>query len=616
MPEPTVDRIDEFPKDGRLWWVRWVDRYHVPKGGTATPGVEVLLSPLDISLRDLRNANPQEIAAARNPAHGLAPVRIPVFTGFLPRLPLGLVFLDGVEVANIPLESARFDIHEFSVAVRDTQDELSNKPAWRKYPYRVINRGDYYLGDFPDARKSKAVVVESSDAVIVIPCHEIFRTMYAPHSDIAWALTAGPWEFTKTNVVAPDGTGLRDDGRWQVTLRRRIKDDFGPTLANLCNADIGKAAANGIYAGLLQNDGPGFLTAPFPFSLGRLTFQARGLWLDGEPKKFLVLQLLSMDWPSSPELVTFRDNCAKKGEIQTPIEKDRPFASPSAITHADEDGIVDANSQEDPSASSAVTTFVVPAIEWRNIPKQVKEAKKESFIYRGRPRSEAEREFERASPGTEWMGDTDSGSGAYSSESSGRRDVSQRFEEVMKLFDRLHSTGRVESWSIIPHPRPLLHMDEVPLWHFPVRAKDTKQFLAFSYLHRKEQQRRGALLCELRLNRKTIYWLEIEVRSGEPGRKALLYTVSEQGLIPATNLLLESAARNRGVWPQTDELAQFPGVWTAATWRHTYVNKPKKGKGGRLNENRALATLADVAGVELIGGSEALSKERRASESE
>lgn len=609
MAAPTVDRIQEFPKDGRLWWIRWVDRYRVLKGGTATPCVEVLLSPLDLSLRDLRNASPHKIAAARSQGDVLVPVRIPVFTGFIPRLPLGVVFLDGVEVASIPLEHARFDIREFSVSVRGTQDELSNKPRWRTFPYRVINRGDYYLGDFPGARRSKAVVVESDDAVIVIPCHEIFRTMYAPHSDIARALTAGPWESTKTQVVAPDHTGLRDDGLWQVTLRRRIGDHFGPILANLCIADVGKAAANGIYTGFLGNDGSGYLTAPFPFSLSRLTFEARGLWLDGEPRKFLALQLLGMEWPSSPELVSFRDNSSKKGEIQTPIEKNRPFSGSSATTRADEDGIVDANSQEDPSASSTVTTFAVPSVAWRNLPKRVEEAKKESFIYRGRPRSDGEDELQGVSPGTEWSGDTDSASGAYSAESPQRRDVSQRFEEVLKMFERLRSDGRIENWSIIPHPRPILRIDAVRLWHFPKRAKDTKQFLPFSYLRRKEKQRRGALVCKLGLHEKTVYWLEIETRPSEPGRKALVYTVAEERFASATLVLLESVALNHGVWLHPDDLAKLTDISTAVTWRHTFIDKPEKGKGGRLNEARALATLAKVAGIELSGAGEGLTTE-------
>lgn len=594
MTVPATDRIEEFPNDGRLWWVRWVDRYRVPKGGTATPSVEVLLSRLDMSLGDLRNANLQEIVAPQRTNDLIIQAPIPIFTGFIPRLPIGLVFLDGIEVASLPLKHAPFDIREFSIAIRSIQDELPTKPSWWTYPYRVINRGDYHLGTFPDAKKSRAVVIESKHVVIVIPCHEIFRSMYAPHSDIARALTAGPWEYTKNQVVNPEGTGPRADGLWQVTLRPRIKDNFGDLLANLCISSAGKAAANGIYTGLLRNDGPGYMNAPMPFDFTRLQIEARGLWLDGEPRKFLALQLVAIEWPSSPGLVPFRDNSGKKGEIQTPVAKEKPYTKTSAAPSADEEEVVSANSQEDPLVTSAVTTFELPSVEWRNRPKQVEERKKESFIYVGRPRIEEERELEGVSPGTEWSGDTDSGSGAYSG-SQQRRDVSQRLTEVVGMFDRLQLAGLIADWSTIAHPKPMLHAGALPLWHFPARAKGTRQILAFACLDRKEKQRRGALVCELKYNNHIIYWLEIEISPKESGRSALLYSTPKKSFIPATLQLLEIAALNQGKWLPADELMQFTCVSAVEIWTHSFVDKLGKKNGGRLNEIRALKAIGDVA---------------------
>jgi len=597
MPDPKVDRIQEFPQDGRLWWVRWVDRYRVPIGSTATPGVEVLLSPLDVPLSELSRANIREIVAPKMvaPSHPQAP--IPVFTGFIPRLAIGTVFLDGVEVGSLPFKTARFDLKSFTISVCSINEELDMRPGWwnKEFPYRVINRSEYSLAAFPDVRKSQAVVIRSDEATIVLPCHEVFRAMYAPHSEIARALTSGPWELTKTIVINPSETLVRSDGNWQVTLRRRVRNPFGDLLANLCLSEAGKAGANSIYTGLLRNDGPGYMTAPIPFDLSSLRLEARGLSTDGSPDKFLALQLLAMEWPDAPPIVPFRDNSGEKGEIQVRVPMDKPYATGAASPGADEDGIVTANSEEDPLASTAVTTFILPSVQWGNRPKKIEEKKRESCIYEGRPQDDNLDEVDGVSPGTDWNGNTDSGSAAYSAEGKQTRDQSKRIGEAIKMFERLQSSGQLTHWEPIKHPRPLLHMNGVPLWHLPLHAKDTRQFLAFGYLDRASKQRRGALVCKLLFQGHTIYWLEIELRADEAGRRAIIYSVSEQDFLPATCRLLEIAAQNRGKWPSFDELALFTGISAAESWRHTFIDKPKKGNGGRLNERLAMEAISRIS---------------------
>lgn len=597
MPDLKVDRIKEFPQDDRLWWVRWVDRYRVPKGSTATPGVEVLLSPLDIPLSELSRANIREIVAPKTVASPPPQARILVFTGFIPRLAIGTVFLDGVEVGSLPFKTAEFDLKNFTVSVCSINEELDTRPGWwkKEFPYRVINRRDYSLAAFPDVKKSQAVVIRSDEATIVLPCHEVFRAMYAPHSEIARALTSGPWQLTKTMVINPDETLLRSDGNWQVTLRRRVNDPFGDLLANLCLSEAGKAGANSIYTGFLRNDGPGYMTAPIPFELNHLRFKVLGLRADGSPDKFLALQLLAMEWPDAPPIVPFRDNCSKKGEIQTRVPRDKPYATYAASPSADEDGIVTANSEEDPLSSSTVTTFVTPSVQWSNRPREIEEKKRESYIYDGRRHNDDPCEVSGVSPGTNWSGNTDSGSAAYSAEGRQTRDQSERIGEVIKMFERLQSSGELTHWEPVERSFPLRRVNGVSLWRLPLYAKDTKQFLAFGYLDRANRQRRGALVCELRFQGHTIYWLEIELRPSEPGRKALIYSVSKQNFLATTYRLLEIAAQSRGKWPPAEELALFTDISAAESWRHTFIGKATKEDRGRLNERLAMLAISRVA---------------------
>lgn len=580
----TIDRIEEFPKDGRLWWVRWVDRYYVVQGGTATPSVEVVLSPLNVALDELRRIDLKAVLAE---TEALRPIRL--FTGYIPRLALGTVFQDGVEVASLPLQSMSLDARDVQIATHGIMDELRTKPSWWKFPYRVINRRDYSVEGY---LKSQAVVVTTDRVVAVLPCHEVFRTMYAPCSDIALALTSGPWAMTKSRVVEPSETGARSDGRWQVTLRKRIRNEFAKVLANLCVSEVGLACANGVYTALVSGDGPGYMRAPLPFETPRLRLEARGVWLDGEPRKFLALQIVSMTWPVDTEIVYSRQNSGDKGLIRTPIDRPTPYSTKGATPTEDVDGFLDANSHEDPSATSAVTDFSVPSIRWQNPPRLEKEEKLESFIYLGGYTDRDEETLAGVSPGSEWHGDTDSGSANYSQD---RRDPNQRFAEVVEMLDRLQVAGEIEQWKVIPHPRPKLVVGGLPAWHFPTKVPGANKTPGFCYLNREDKRLRGALVCEIHYRGSTVYWLEIEVGQHGGGFKSFVFGISSHEPYETIQRALEIAALGRGVWPSLDEMMMTAGVIWAEFWIHSYVGRSSASNLGHLNESRALQAIRSTA---------------------
>lgn len=581
----AVDRIEEFPKDGHLWWIRWVDHYQIPHKGTATASVEVLLEPLPVSLGQLRDI---ELRPLFKEPDNSKQKTIRVFSGYVPRLVIGTVFQDGVEVGTIPLTSEHFDIQDFKILVMGVKDEIQSKPDWWTYPYRVINRGDYQLQGFPN---SNAVVVSSSSEVLVIPCHEIFRTMYAPHSAIARALTSGPWEQTASELLDPEETGVRQDGVWQISLRREIKNHFAKILTNLWLSETGKAAANSVYTTALGSKGPSNIAVPFPFILSKLKLKVRGIWLDGSPAKFLALQITGMEWPNNKEIAFERKNSADKGLIQTQTDAPKPYSSSGAKPIADEEGIIDANSVEDPSATSEATEFYAPSVEWTNEPDLIKVQKMESFKYADGLTCNNEESMQGVSPGEEWYGESNSGSASYSAE---RRDPSKRFTEVAHMLDKLCSLNAIKSWSVVPHPKPFLSVGSLSVWHFPKTIFGINKTVGFSYIDRTTYRRRGALVCEIQIYNQSVYWLEIEVGANGGGFRSLIFSAPNDVRNDVIFRLIRMAAHCRGIWPDIDELILDTGTVWAEPWQHSYIGRTAY-SDGRLNELRAFQAIARVA---------------------
>lgn len=561
-----------------------MDRYFLPHRGTATPSVTVFVSLLDVSLDDVRSLDLRQVAASSTQTRAIR-----LFTGYIPRLVLGTVFRDGVEVASLPLETMQINDLAVRLETLGVMDELARKPKWWTYPYRVINRRDY---DLAGCLRSHAVVVASSDTTLVLPCHEVFRTMYAPFSGAAIALTSGPWEITKSRVIEPTNTGVRADGRWQIVLRTKTQDKFAHVLANLCLSDAGREGANGIYTTFLESDGPGYMKVPMPFNISKLKLQVRGIWLDSDPRKFLALQISSMNWPVDIETVYQRTNSGEKGVIQTPVEKPKPYSKRGTEPSADIDGFINANSMEDPSAYAASTTFSLPSMQWCNLPSLKKEEKLESFIYAGASVDRQERCLTSVAAGTEWYGESSSGPATYSQD---RRDASLRFVEVVDMLDRLRADGEIEHWKCVPHPKPRLVVGGLPVWHFPTKVSGAKKPPGFCYLGRKNKRLRSALLCEIHYRGSATYWLDIEVDQSGGGFRSMVFSVSAPDLAESIYQILEVAALNRGVWPKAEEIVARTGVASVGLWIHSYIGRKSLNESRRLNEVRALSVIAQNA---------------------
>ena len=92
-----MDRIKDFPQDGGLWWVRWVDNVQIPAGGTGSPSISVMLCRLDDGTSLDR---PPEIAIEGERSDVLQRV-CRVLVGMIPGLTIGTVFRNGWRVGRL-----------------------------------------------------------------------------------------------------------------------------------------------------------------------------------------------------------------------------------------------------------------------------------------------------------------------------------------------------------------------------------------------------------------------------------------------------------------------------------------------------------------------------------
>ncbi len=252
-----MDRIKEFPQDGRLWWICWVDHVLLPLGRTGSPGITVLLSALPDGA-NVANLPPIEGELRRQRREFST---IQVLAGAVTGLTIGTVFQNGLRVGLLKAEEVSFsfgvtdDGHRSAILPLRSNPDLSPPPHWwsprrvlRRRPRPLLPPASYALPGFDDVL---GLLVRDDTRMVLLPCFEIFRAFYAAHQDVALALLSGPWDVTWHEVANPDHTGILDDNVWQIGLRRRIRNKDAPTLANLILNPYGRKAANDIHAHLL-----------------------------------------------------------------------------------------------------------------------------------------------------------------------------------------------------------------------------------------------------------------------------------------------------------------------------------------------------------------------------
>jgi hypothetical protein len=598
MADDVIDRIEELRPDARPWWLRWVDRYQSRADG---PFVEALISPLGVALADLTPA-----LAAKEASRFEGTQRVRFRTGLLPRLKLGTVFRDGVVVDSLPSPERTFQLDRAEVTVCSLADNPSETPeGWGQFPYRFLNRGEYPLGG--DFLGSKVVVARGRGFTLILPCHEVFRALYAPHREIALTLTAGPWDAVEPTleegalpslgwgrVADPRRTGILPDGNWRIALRKEIDDRFAEVLANLILSESGRRAANAIYRGSLGafDSSPQHLHAEMPFDrLGRI--EVRCMRLPTDKNKFLAFEITAVEWPRpNTKVFLSRENDGTEGRTTTPSLEERPYLTRKAATGEEPTSVT---SDEDPSRARPRVSMAADAPRWLNGPRVIKLAKDHSFKYRAHSWVRPSEPPGRAGAGQATSGQGEVAIADYAG--SERYAISTRFREVAEVLSGLVRTGRIESWRTVPPARGRMWHGHFQVWRVPlVRSRRTNRDRSWSFIDPVQRRRRGALVCRIVCRGHSVYWVELEVRENEGGFKALVFQTMDENPVDAVTKLLRCVAQRRGVWPAVEVLRAEASVLTAMAWSHSHVAaEGSVTQGARLNGVRALEVIQRVA---------------------
>lgn len=578
-----------------------MDNYRIPDGMTGSPTVEVLLSSLGAEPSDLPRLRLQDELERCDFA---GPVR--VHTGLMPRLKLGAIFRDGVLVDNLPapLRVFSFD-HSSTICLHSIREDLKPAPeGWPdQSPYRILNKFEYPLG----ARylDSNCLVASNDDYTLVIPCHEVLRALYAPHRELALALTTGPWQqFDRlargpqgrlqgwSRVADPERTGILEDGNWHITLRKKVHDRHAACVANLVLNPVGLRAATSIHSHLMKCP---YIRAELPFGPLPLRIAARCAPLRTGTNRFLALEIVDIEWPLPPlKLFVSRENDGREGEATTPSDERKPYLT-SHIAELEDDP-VPVTADEDPSWAARGWKFCSDGPRWLNGPEVIKAPKEHSFTYAGQAWAKAAERPPRASGGDAVFGTSSAAAADY--RAGDRHDLSGRLLEVTAMFAELEQSGGIDRWwTVAPRGGGMWHGD-LQVWRMVAirrRRSLTNAVRAWSFVDPGQQRARGVLVCGISCDGSNVYWMEVEVRPSEGGMKSLVFRTQDKDEPHRTiRALLKCCSRRRGIWPAADALRAEAMVSGSEAWSHSRVGSTGE-QPSRLNAARALAVIRRVA---------------------
>lgn len=572
------DPLKELPKDGRYWWLRWVDDYQFPHLDTRSPSVTAYLSPLSArSMQEIRRGDLRKIL--RDNTEEVRPVHL--MTGTVPLLRLGSVFKDQRCVAELPSQTFRLSLDLASTPPIPLQVGASWPRRPQDYPakfnYRVLNQFEYPCS--LNIRDSECIVVLSDNKQFIIPNHVIFRSFYAPCTELALAFTSGPWDSTQERAVVTGETKVRPDGSWQIELQTRIHDQFRSLVACLTLDPYAASCAREIHAGFLRKPA-GHIHAKIPLSVDGIQVDVAAVLLDERVNKFLVLDFLAVEWPYSHRKIWHsRQNSGDKGKTVTPIDKPAPFSNMKHRPPRNNDDRPDVNrSDEDPTRSTPPVNYNLPMFRWIGGSPEEKIQKEQSHQYQG----------DQKNPSEEGPSDTASGNTTGGASTTRRGDFTgqphrpteKRIQQLIELLARLKHDKRITDWSVVsPHSQREPN-ESIEYFYLPVAILDElghHRSPAWRFFSRTDKRLRRVLICQIQVEESVTYWLEIECRPSENGYLSLLFSLGDTQLEEAIEGLLYLALSHQGIWPDPGDIISLVNIVAVVKWRHVHP-KQKDGK--------------------------------------
>ncbi len=512
-----------------------------------------------------------------------------VLLGLIPRLVIGCVFVDGRQIGFLGTFEKTFSFKrgEYNRIIKRISDDLYQlDPPTRIHAEKVLAAKSYPLRrDFED---SYAVTLVDSDSLLLIPCSEIFRTFYAPTRDFALTFGHGPWEQSSARLGSPDQVYTASDRNWRIKLRRKVAAAQIPLLANLLCHPYGRKAANGIYASLFNGQPSARIWAGVPFPADDFNITARCVALPRtHHERWLVTQIIRFLWPYQgvriehyPERVVGHGSDGAENRQRDQVVRKR-------FLDVDRDANLEVTSDDDPGSVGGAPNMYAPSAIVRNPPEVSKVESTSESTGSGRSiRSDlvAVGSFSSGPEG----GSASVGPINYQATSL---DVEGHlFSRLAALFDDLQDSGALKSWRVVQPTASGYLRGNFSVWPFPTIYTATNRVFTWPLIDAdRPYLKRTALICQVYLENKSFYFLEIEPRHSEEHFRSLLFWCGVEKISHVVTELLTIAATHRGIWPK-----QLPGIsenfhWK--TWKHQYLRDKGNDESGQMRPFNAASAL-------------------------
>ena len=557
--------------------------------------------PLHVSLSNLPTLS-SELGKARTRDFR---TRLPV--NWLPVLRIGLVVKDRAIVAQLgaDVQTFLFDaaLHRSSIEPRTALS--ANPPSSQRSRLPGSPPAREILGNlsYPLFRQENGYLLRlapkastPSTPSLAIPCAEVIRTLYAPHSSLAAALLNDTWSTSCTKVLDEDETKLTEQG-WQVATVAPLSEQHIAIAGNLKLNPLARTRANLIRTRILQQDGSGGLSADLPFEWTCLTLKVAAFLLQPDANLWFGYEIVAVQWPDPPAGPPDHIDWLPLHSRPSTFETDGaepPLRPPPQPQAPPDDGTVDVEGFIDPGPGPE-TDIEEPGADMLNPPVITRLPLK--------PIERIRREFTPAALGEPALGlsggEQARGKTGYmkaTPQAGAPLAAAMHFTEVLAVLERLCKQRSIVSYEVLaPTSEPPARRGDVLCWALPqiLVAAGGPEARRIQWWVRdfespgstRPKVGRAAMVVRIATTEGVVYLLEVEprlYRDGASRSKGLVFIPVEtvRWRVQVVPSLLHMASQKEGVWPCHAELSavlagsQAPLITASATWTH------HKGEGG------------------------------------
>ena len=613
-----------FPKDGRLWWVCWIDNLDKGLNGSGTAGLQVRLSLLPEGSDRRRPPSVKDVVKKRAQ---FAECR--VHAGSVVDILLGSIFEDGKRVGQLRMDTAdmlletglKVDLISAAVAFERLPSD-SRPPLCMTRHFNNVASSHYYPTfpdglvrnrTFPDG--SMCLRLKAGQIEVLLPGSEVLRVFSAPESPLANALLTGRWELVARDVLNEDWT-RNEPEPWLIGLRKGLTERSVLPAAAFALTTFGKQVCE-----TTQNfqpskrEGLSPLRAMIPYEFNAIGIGGVGVAMEepGSVKRFLFLRIDCVSFPKGlkelPSKIIYRlDNYNTERRSPGGLYELPPLRTRTQVVVPDPTTGSTNVVNEPPSHGSEGHIIPPHHVEMNGGPEVVRRELGPPPVGPRRRKWTERVAVDDGAAGAPQRGD--SGVGLILHAGDGTSPKRTTFDALADFLEAVEKDGRIDGWDVVrpDDDYPWLEVARMVAWSIPGWVAGIRYGWAF--LGRK-LRRRACLVVSVTVSGQMIYWLEVERRPvatgvNEKGPRALLLSVPPGSLHHTLRVLFRHVVKHGGIWPDAEAVedikAEVGVPIRLAPLRHKWVEEASTAGTGRLDakwasrkiKSFAVGTSADV----------------------